>query len=78
MVLLVREGCNFCENLPKVPGMIILTVISTGRGMKCRTSDGEVVELPVHLVGLPTLVDGPDILIGKKPILERLQKKAQP
>ncbi len=73
MVLIVKDGCPFCDKFKDLKGLVIAKVIWVGEEPKMQV-DESVMEIPVALPGLPALLDGSRLYVGQKPIEERLQK----
>ena len=73
MTLFVKENCKFCEGLPDVKALVILRVIETDEGPKIKVPAFEqLIDLPPDLPGLPTLIDGANVYVGKDPIMKKL------
>lgn len=73
MVLIVEEGCNFCEPFKNIKGLAIARLLSKERPPKMELG-GIKLPLPFQLVGLPTLLDGEKIYVGRNPVKARLEE----
>lgn len=73
MLLFVRKGCDFCKGLPQVSGLKILEVSQTSSGPKMMI-DGVLVDVPPTVKGLPALLLGHELVMGKNFVRERLNK----
>ncbi len=74
MVLIIRDGCSFCENFKDMKGLEIAKIVNIGGDFKMEI-DGITMPIPVDLQGLPTLLDGNFQYVGQKPIEERLTRE---
>ncbi len=75
MLLFVRKGCDFCKNLPTVEGLRILEVSQTSGGPKIMV-EGSMVAVPPEVKGLPALLIGHELIMGKNFVLDRMKKIA--
>lgn len=75
MVLFVREGCDFCKDLPGVKGLVTFKVENMN-GRSLVVVGENRVPLSKEVKGLPALIVGADIFIGKGPILKKLEELA--
>ena len=76
MILFVRENCNFCQDLPEVADLKIYQVIETDDGPKVEMSGDTKIDLPPMVQGLPALLIGADLYVGKDKILPKLKELA--
>ncbi len=80
MLLFVKEDCTFCKDLPKVEGLQIMRVGEKPEGTVCwpenKMREG-VIPVPPVVTGLPALVMGTDIYIGKDIILPKIKELAE-
>ena len=75
MLLFVRKGCDFCAGLPKLAGLQILEVSQTARGPKMMI-EGVLVDVPPTVKGLPALLVGHELIMGKNFVRDRLNQLA--
>jgi hypothetical protein len=74
MILIVRDGCDFCEPFKDMPGLTIARVVGGDWMGTYVEIGGDRIPCPVHIQGLPTLVDNGDIYIGREPVKARLEQ----
>jgi hypothetical protein len=75
MLLFVRKGCDFCKGLPKLAGLQVLEVSQTPRGPQMMV-EGMMVPVPAHVKGLPALLIGHELIMGKNFVKDRINKLA--
>lgn len=73
MVLIVEEGCVFCREFEGLKDLKIAKFLSRERPPVIEL-DGVRMPPPFQLVGLPTLLDGEAIYMGRDPIKKRLEE----
>ena len=73
MLLFVQEGCKFCDGFKETKGLVVGTYLETKDGPRVSIW-GVTILPPIALKGLPTLVDGENIIVGLAPISEYLEK----
>lgn len=73
MILLVREGCQFCEGLGDTEGLVKFIVHGVEPNWKVRVNDVEV-DLPYAITGLPALVVENQLIQGKTAIFSKLRE----
>ena len=72
MVLIVDEKCQFCEKFKDTPDLVVAKIRRIGaKGLKLEIG-GVLIEPPVEIIGLPTLIAGDKIFIGRGPIEDYL------
>jgi hypothetical protein len=71
MMLFVRKGCDFCRDLPKVDDLVIIEVSQTPRGPKMMV-EGRLMPIPPAVRGLPALVIGTEVTLGKNTVKARV------
>ncbi len=74
MVLIVKDGCAFCEPFKGMKGLVIAKLLSDLTPPMLEL-DNVKLSLPFQLVGLPTLIDGEKIYIGMNPVKARLEQE---
>ncbi len=75
MLLFVRKGCDFCKGLPALSGLKVLEVSQTSQGPKMMV-EGVLVPVPPEVRGLPALLVGHELIMGKNFVKERIAKLA--
>ena len=75
MLLFVRKGCDFCKGLPVVRDLKIFEVSQTSKGPMMMV-EGKLIPGPEHVRGLPALLVGTELTMGKTLVRERLEKIA--
>ncbi len=75
MVLIVEEGCQFCESFKSVKGLAIAKLLSNLQPPMLEL-DGSRMPLPFGIVGLPTLLDGEKVYVGRALVTQRLEQMA--
>lgn len=73
MVLIVEDGCSFCEPFKNIKGLTIAKLLSKLKPPMLELG-GVKMQLPFRLTGLPTLVDGEKIYVGRGPVQDRLEQ----
>jgi hypothetical protein len=73
MVLIVEDGCTFCEPFKNIKDLTIAKLLSNVKPPMLELG-GVKMPLPFRLVGLPTLVDGEKIYVGRGPVQDRLEQ----
>jgi hypothetical protein len=71
MILIIREGCDFCKDLKPRLGLLIAKFIS-GDPPQIEV-EGHRMPPPLQLPGLPALLDGEKLYVGRQAVLERLE-----
>lgn len=71
MILIVQQNCQFCKDLNLPEGTVIGEFRNTDNGSKVFFGE-DAIDPPIALQGLPTLVDGANVFVGKDPILKHL------
>ncbi len=74
MVLIVEDGCTFCEEFKDVPGLVLAKFLRN-RDQQTLLLDGVEIPAPIAIPGLPTLLDGKSVYVGKEAVLMRLERK---
>ncbi len=72
MVLIISDGCSFCDKFKDVKGLVIAKLVRVGEEIKMEVG-GINMEVPGALEGVPALIDGRYHYIGQGPIEERLK-----
>jgi hypothetical protein len=73
MLLFISENCSFCEIVKAVEGLVTVKVVSTPDGLRMSV-DGNLLQLPQELEGLPELVIGSDFYVGLIPVENKLKE----
>lgn len=73
MILLVQEGCTFCEQFKDIPGLVITKVIQTPDGPRMNL-DGHMIHVPVYVEGFPLLLADGKKYVGRSAVGERLEQ----
>jgi len=71
MVLIVEPGCPYCKEFEGVKDLKIAIYLSKEKLVEL---DGVRMPQPFQLVGLPTLLDGENIYVGRDPVRARLEQ----
>jgi len=75
MILMVREGCDFCNGLGEIPGLAVFKVVRDENNQTKVKVGENLIDPPFKLEGLPSLLDMQDLFVGREPILEHLKEK---
>ncbi len=73
MVLFARDRCRLRPLVAAYKEVQTITVRPTGRGPKMDVK-GVIMDLPVQVRTLPSLLDGQDLYVGEGPIMAHLKK----
>ena len=73
MLLLVREGCQFCEGLPEREDLRIFTVVERDSDFKVKVGES-LIDMPVQVTGLPALLVDNLLIQGKTEIFLKLRE----
>jgi hypothetical protein len=73
MILFAREECRWADQFGNVRDLEVARVVMSPRGMVMRLG-GSLLPLPTRLVGLPALLEGAVVTLGKAAIEERLRR----
>lgn len=73
MVLIVEPGCPYCKEFEDVKDMKVAVLLSHLTPPVIEL-DGVRMPPPFQLVGLPTLLDGEKIYVGREPVRARIEK----
>ncbi len=75
VILIVEKNCSFCEEFKETPGLLIAELSADGKTLDL---NGETVPCPILVRGIPCLLDGSDVYIGRTLVRERLLKVETP
>jgi hypothetical protein len=73
MVLIVEPGCPYCKEFEGLGGLKIAVLMSHLKPPVIEL-DGVRMPPPFQLVGVPTLLDGEKVYVGREPVRTRLEE----
>ena len=73
MVLIVEAGCPYCKEFEAIKGLKMAVLLSHLNPPAIEL-DGVRMPPPFQLVGLPTLLDGEKVYVGRDPVRARLEE----
>ena len=76
MILFVKTGCDFCKDLPEVKGLRTFDVVQRIGGPKMLI-EGRHAPLPKEIIGLPALLIGSEIYIGREHVEMKVKELAE-
>lgn len=75
MVLLVRDGCDFCQGLGDVPGLVVFKIIRDANNQPKVKVGENLIDPPFKVQALPALLDNQDLYMGRDIIVKHLKEK---
>lgn len=78
MVLFVREGCPFCDDLGvyDIKDLLVVVAIDTPQGPRLKM-DSLLLDVPGEVSGFPFLLIDEKAYVGAAPVKEQLQLLAK-
>jgi hypothetical protein len=74
-ILLVRDGCDFCKDLPPLEGLVVFRVLEMD-GVPHMEVNETMLPLPSEVIGLPALLVEGALYIGKTFIKKKIEELA--